>query len=287
MYCRYQNTIYSGEFMAEKQLKIKDMIIAVICTLLAVLGIVFYFLPAFSVEHSASLSFEISEKLNYSAWDITQAAFTSTKDWGSHLIGLICIKDVYGMAVMISGILMPIGLVFIVATAVFAYLSWFKGESFKKFCFLCSLCGMVFVTITLISTWFIAIQLRSNTDVLIDYFSYNIKSSISYGAFVSLIIAFVVAIVACAYNYFLDNFDEEDWEDDDDEDEDDDEEEEEPRRRVVKQDAVINSSAPAKSTTTNKTTTSKTSTTRNSATAHKSTTTKSSTSTNKKSTSNK
>lgn len=242
--------------MAEKQLKIKDMIIAVICTLLAVLGIVFYFLPAFSVEHSASLSFEISEKLNYSAWDITQAAFTSTKDWGSHLIGLICIKDVYGMAVMISGILMPIGLAFIVATAVFAYLSWFKGEKFKKFCFLCSLCGMVFVTITLISTWFIAIQLRSNTDIILDYFTYNIKSSISYGAFVSLIIAFVVAIVACAYNYFLDNFDDEDYEDEDEEEEEEDEEEEEEEEPKPKKKATAShtstTSKTAKTTTAKK-----------------------------------
>ena len=218
--------------MAEKQLKIKDMIIAVVCTLLTVLSIVFYFLPAFSIEHSASLSFEISEKLNYSAWDMTQAVFTSTKDWGSHLIGLLYIKDVYGMSVMISGLLMPIGILFTIATTVFAYLSWFKGEKFKKFCFLFSLCGMVFTTITLISTWYLAIQLRNNASGALDYFSYNIKGSISYGSFVSLIIAFVVAIVACAYNYFLDNFDDEEDEEDD-EDEEEEEEEVKPKKKKV------------------------------------------------------
>ena len=44
--------------MAEKQFKTKDMIIAVICTLLAILCIVFYFLPAFSVQHSPNLTFD-------------------------------------------------------------------------------------------------------------------------------------------------------------------------------------------------------------------------------------
>ena len=192
------------------------MIIAVICTILAVLSIVFYFLPAFSVEHSASLNFETSEKLYYSAWDMTRAVFASSKDFGSSIIGLLYIKDVYSMAVVISGIVMPIGIACIIATTVFAYLSWFKGEKFKKLCFLFGLCGMMFTTITLISTWYIAIQLRSGNG-LIDYFYYNIKGSIAYGSFVSLIISFVVAIVACAYNYFLDNFDEEEVEEEEEE----------------------------------------------------------------------
>ena len=91
-----------------------------------------------------------------------------------------------------------------------------------------SLCGMMFTTITLISTWYIAIQLRSG-NVAMDYFAYNIKGSIAYGSFVSLIIAFVVAIVACAYNYFLDNFDDED----DEEDEEDEEEEQKPAKKVA------------------------------------------------------
>lgn len=250
--------------MAEKKLKIKDMIIAVICTLLAVLGIVFYFLPAFSVEHSASLNFEVSEKLNYSAWDMTQAVFTDVKDWGNPLIGLLYIKDVYGMPIMLSGLLMPIALLFIVATTVFAYLSWFKGEKYKKFCFLCSLCGMVFMTITLISTWYLAIQLRNNASGVLEYFAYNIKGSISYGSFVSLIIAFVVAIVACAYNYFLDNFDDEDYEDDEDYDDEDEEDDEEEEEEIVekKTKAVVSTTSPKKTTTSKTTTTKKRATTK-------------------------
>ncbi len=216
--------------MAEKQFKTKDMIIAVICTILAVLSIVFYFLPAFSVEHSPSLNFETSEKLYYSAWDMTRAVFTKVINWDSDIVGLMYIKKVYGMAVFISGIVMPIGIACLITTTVFAYLSWFKGEKFKKFCFMFSLCGMMFTTITLISTWYIAIQLRSG-NVAMDYFAYNIKGSIAYGSFVSLIISFVVAIVACAYNYFLDNFDDE--EDEEDEEEIDEEEEQKPAKKVA------------------------------------------------------
>ena len=134
------------------------------------------------------------------------------------------------MAVFISGIVMPIGIACLITTTVFAYLSWFKGEKFKKFCFMFSLCGMMFTTITLISTWYIAIQLRSG-NVAMDYFAYNIKGSIAYGSFVSLIISFVVAIVACAYNYFLDNFDDE--EDEEDEEEIDEEEEQKPAKKVA------------------------------------------------------
>lgn len=251
--------------MAEKQIKIKDMIIAVICTLLAVLAIVFYFLPAFSVEHSGSFNFEVSEKFNYSAWDMTQAVFTNVKDLGSDMYRLIYIKELYGMPLMLSGLLMPIGLLFTVATAVFAYLSWFKGEKFKKFCFLCGLCSMVFTTITLISTWYLAIQLQNDTTgALIEVFYANIKGSISYGSFVSLIIAFVVAIVACAYYYFLDNFDEdeEDEEDEEDDDEDEEEEEEEAPKKVktakstVATKSVEKTSTPtAKSATAKKTST--------------------------------
>jgi len=241
--------------MAEKQFKTKDMIIAVFCTLLTILCIVFYFLPAFSVQHSPSLNFENGQTESYSAWQMTEALFTTRKDWGSDIIGLMYIKDVYGMAVAISGILMPLGILCAIITTVFAYLSWFKGETFKKFCFLFSLLGMVFTTITLISTWFIAIQLRNGT-VYLDYFSNNIKGSIAYASFVSLILAFVIAIVACAYNYFLDNFDDED-EEDEDEDEEDDEEE---QIEVVEKKKVVAKTteptpAPKKTTTTPKTTT--------------------------------
>ena len=239
--------------MAEKQFKTKDMIIAVFCTLLAILCIVFYFLPAFSVQHSPSLNFDNGRTESYSAWQMTEALFTTRKDWGSDIIGLMYIKDVYGMAVAISGILMPLGILCAIITTVFAYLSWFKGEQFKKYCFLFSLLGMVFNTITLISTWFIAIQLRNGT-VYLDYFSNNIKGSIAYASFVSLILAFVIAIVACAYNYFLDNFDDEDdedEEDEDDEDEDDDEEEEvveKKKKVVIKSEPVKKETTTAKST---------------------------------------
>ena len=201
--------------MAEKQIKTKDMIIAVFCTFLTVLCIVFYFLPAFSVEHSPSLNLENSEVLTYSAWDITKVSFMTTKDWGSDLIGLMSVKDVYGVAIIISGILMPLGIICEIITTVFAYLSWFKGEKFKKFCFLFGLCGMMFTTITLVSTWFVAIQIRSG-NVYLDYFSANIKGSIAYASFVSLILSFVIAIIACAYNYFLDNFDEDEEDDEED-----------------------------------------------------------------------
>ena len=243
--------------MAEKKFKTKDMIIAVICTLLTVLGIVFYFLPAFSVQHTPSLSFDDGETLYYSAWQMTQALFTKNTPLGTDIAGLMFIKDIFGMAVALSGILMPLSLVCAVATTVFAYLSWFKGEQFKKFCFLFSLCGMVFSTITLISTWFIAIQLRTGK-IYIDYFNSNVKASIAYASFVSLILAFVIAIVACAYNYFLDNFDDEEDEEDDEDEEDEEEEEEiKPKKKVVVEKVETKPAAkpaPKKTTTTKKST---------------------------------
>jgi hypothetical protein len=62
-----------------------------------------------------------------------------------------------------------------------------------------------------------AIQLRDGYNFGV--FGADLKGGISYGAFVSLILAFVVAIIACAYNYFLDNFDDEEYEDDEDDEE--------------------------------------------------------------------
>ena len=56
---------------------------------------------------------------------------------------------------------------------------------------------------------------------------YNNKvCSMGVAAFVGLILAFVIAIVACAYYYFLDEEDEEEYEEDEDEDEDYDEDDE-------------------------------------------------------------
>lgn len=201
---------------AKKNLKTKDMLIAVFCTILAILSIVFYFLPAFNVKHRYGPQEEY-DQINYSAWEMTKAVFTDTKVIGSNMEGLLYIKDTYAFAIMLSGILMPLGIICTICTTVFAYISWLKSEKFKQYCFLFSLCGMMFTTVTLICTWFIAIQIRDGNNF--DFFKYNLKGSISYASFVSLILSFVVAIIACAYNYFLDNFDDEE---DEDEDEDED-----------------------------------------------------------------
>lgn len=207
--------------MQEKKLKIKDMIIAIFCTILAILCIVFYFLPAFNVKHTSGPLSDY-EMVNYSGWEITRATFTQNKVIGFNWDGLMYIKDVYGFALITAGILMPLSILCTILTTVFAYLSWLKSESMKKFCFMFSLCGMIFQTITLILIWYMAIQIRSGnaTDVLINVFKATMKGGMSYASFVSLILAFVVAIVACAYNYFLENFDdEEDVEEEDDEEE--------------------------------------------------------------------
>lgn len=204
--------------MAEKISKKKDMVIAIFCTILTILCIVFYFLPAFNIKHSPDgRDYEV---VSYSGWEMTIATFSKTKYIGAdapNWAGLMYIKDTYGLAVCLSGVLMPLSIICIIATTVFTYLSWFKGESFKKFSFLFSLCGMIFQTITLISTWFIAMVTKDGKNY--GFFDNNLKGGMSYAAFVSLILAFVVAIIACAYNYFLDNFDDE--EDDEDEDEED------------------------------------------------------------------
>ncbi len=194
-----------------KKLKTKDMIIAVFCTLLAVLCIVFYFLPAFTVKHKASPSDDFSV-VNYSAWDMTRTMFQGTRVMGATNEGLFCIKETagYTFPVILAGLLMPLGIICTITTTVFTYLSWLKSDKFKKYCFLFSLVGMMFATFTLIATWYIAIQIKDGNNF--DFFYYNLKGTIAYGAFVSLILAFVVAIIACAYNYFLDNFDEEDEE---------------------------------------------------------------------------
>ena len=205
--------------MQEKKFKAKDMIISIFCTILAILCIVFYFLPAFNIKHSASPMMEY-DVVNYSGWEVTRAALSSVKVVGFNWDGLMYIKDVYGFAIIIAGILMPLSIVCSIATTVFAYLSWLKSETFKKFCFLFSLCGMIFQTISLVLIWFIAIMSKDGNHY--NYFNNNIKGGMSYGSFVSLILVFVIAIIACAYNYFLENFDDED---DEDEDEDDDEEE--------------------------------------------------------------
>ena len=217
--------------MAEQKFKTKDMVIAVFCTLLAILCIVFYFLPAFNVKHSASPSMPYDEVV-YSGWEITKAALSSAKVIGVNWEGLMYIKDVYGFAIIMGGVLMPLSIVCSVATTVFAYISWLKNEEMKKFCFLFSLCGMAFQTLSLIVIWFIAIQTKSGNHY--GYFKNNIKGGMSYASFVSLILVFVIAIIACAYNYFLENFDDEDEDDEDDEEDDDDEDAEYEEVVIVK-----------------------------------------------------
>lgn len=219
-----------------KNLKIKDMIIAIFCTILAVLCIVFYFLPAFNVKHSASPMMEY-DVVQYSAWDITRATFSSSKVIGYSWDGLTYIKDVYGFAVILSGVLLPLSIVCTITTAVFAYLSWLKSETLKKYCFLFSLCGMIFQTISLILVWFIALMTKDGQTY--NYFNYNLKGGMSYGSFVSLILVFVVAIIACAYNYFLENFDDDDEEEEEEDDEDEDDEYEEPVRKRRKTSKAI------------------------------------------------
>ena len=261
----------------QKNFKFKDMLIAIFCTVLAILCIVFYFLPAFNVKHRVGPQVDY-EQVNYSAWEMTKAVFTDTKVMGSNMEGLLHIKDTYAFAVIASGILMPLGILCVICTAVFSYISWLKSDIFKQFCFLFSLCGMMFTTVTLICTWFIAIQIRDGNNF--DFFNYNLKGSISYAAFVSLILSFVVAIIACAYNYFLDNFDDE---------EEDEEEEEEPKKvkkvevkeevveeKVEEKPAVEKAPAAKKPATAKKTTTTK------ATTAKKPTTTKKTTATTKK-----
>lgn len=209
--------------MQEKKFKTKDMIISIFCTLLTILCIVFYFLPAFNIKHSTSPMAEY-EVVTYNAWEVTRAALASTKVIGFNWAGLTFIKDVYGFAIIISGVLMPLSIVCSLTTTVFAYLSWLKGEQFKKFCFLFSLVGMLFQTVSLIMIWFIAIMTKNGQSY--NFFNNNIKGGMSYASFVSLILVFVIAIVACAYNYFLDNFDDDDEEEEEEEvieDDDDDE----------------------------------------------------------------
>lgn len=267
--------------MSEKKFKTKDMIIAIFCTILTILCIVFYFLPALNMK-DATGGFNSNDVTNhnYSGWEITLAAFTNHKVAGFNWDGLMYIKDVYGVAIILSGVLMPIAILCCVLTTVFSYLSWFRGEKFKKFCFLFSLVAMIFQTVTLVSTWFIALMTREGQNY--DFFRANTKGGMAYGGFVSLILVFVIAIIACAYNYFIDDSEEDDDDeydthrrrrhyDDEDEDEDDEDEEEYERprkRRYVDEDEE---EEPKKRTNNTKT---KQSNARSSSSANKTTTKK-------------
>jgi hypothetical protein len=207
--------------MPEKKLKVKDMTIAIFCTLLAILCIVFYFLPAFNVKHRID-TYHDWETINYSGWQMTQVIFKNERVIGGVFESLMQLRNEFTFPLLSAGLLMPIAIVCVIVTTVFAYISWLKNEEFKKFCFLFSLCAMMFQTLTLICTWFIALQLKDSS-IRGTIVNADMKGGISYASFVSLILTFVVAIIACAYNYFLDNFDDEDEEE---EEEDDDDEEE-------------------------------------------------------------
>ena len=120
--------------MSDKKFKTKDMVIAILCTLLAILCIVFYFLPAFDVKHKADPSADF-EVVAFSGWDMTKAIFTETIILGTPMEKLLAIKDAYGFAIILSGILLPLSIICNIATAVFTYLSWLKSEDYKKYCF--------------------------------------------------------------------------------------------------------------------------------------------------------
>ena len=125
-------------------------------------------------------------------------------------------------------------------------MSWLKSDKFKKYCFLFGLVGMMFATITLIAVWFMALKIKTG-EVSFSYLYVNIKGNISYGSFVSLIISFVVAIIACAYNYFIDSDDDEDEDEEDDDEEE--EEEEQPKKKVVTRSTTTSKSTTARRTT--------------------------------------
>ena len=242
--------------MQNKTFKIKDMIIAVICTILVILSIVFYFLPAFNIQHTASIGVNY-EQIDFSAWDMTRASFTKAIELGSgdfDFIALLELKQAYGMPIFLAGILAPIVLLTIVLTTAFAYLAWLKDEKFKKFCFLFGLVSMMFATIVLVAVWFMALKIKTG-EISFSYLNVNVKGNISYGSFVSLILAFVIAIVSCAYNYFIDSgdeeYDDEDEDEDNEEDEDEEEEEEvEPKKKSATTTKNTMPKTPTKSTST-------------------------------------
>ena len=162
--------------MQNKTLKVKDMMIAVFLTILAVLAIVFYFLPAFNIQHTASIGTDY-ETVNFSAWNMTQASFTSTKVLGSDLLTLLELKEAYSMPIFLAGILTPLAIVSIILTTTFAYLSWLKNDNFKKFCFMFGLVSMMLSTIALIAVWFMALKIKTG-EVSFSYLYVNIKGNI-------------------------------------------------------------------------------------------------------------
>lgn len=205
--------------------KTKDMIISIICIVLSILCIVFYFLPAFSIKHSVDGAVYLTQ--NFSGFDMTSSLFADTYVLGTPFQNMIDIRNMFTYQTFLAGVMLPLGVLASIATAVFTTLSWLKDEKFKQFAFLTSICDMFFVIVSLISTWLIAMNIHSGVEIGNLY--NNKVCSMGVAAFVGLILAFVIAIVACAYYYFLDEDDEEEYEEDEDEEYDDeyDEEDEE------------------------------------------------------------
>ena len=201
---------------AEK--KTKDMIISIICIVLSILCIVFYFLPAFSIKHSVDGAIYLTQ--NFSGFDMTRSIFTNSYTLGSHFQNMIDIRNMFTYQTFLAGILLPLGILASMGTATFTTLSWLKDEKFKQFAFLTSICDMFFVIVSLISTWLIAMNIHSGIEIGNLY--NNKVCSMGVAAFAGLILAFVIAIVACAYYYFLDEDEELEYEEDEDEDEDED-----------------------------------------------------------------
>ena len=203
--------------------KTKDMVISIICITLSILAIVFYFLPAFSIRHSVDGGVYTTEY--YSGWDMTRSLFTNTAVLGSQTQNLLDIRDLFTYQMFLSGILLPLGILASVATAVFTTLSWLKDEKFKQFAFLTSICDMFFITVSLISTWLMVMGIHGGVEIGNLY--NNKLASMGMASFAGLILAFVIAIVACAYYYFLDGIDvdEDDEEEEEELEEDEDEEE--------------------------------------------------------------
>ena len=205
--------------------KTKDMVISIICITLSILSIVFYFLPAFSIRHSVDGGVYTTQY--YSGFDITRSLFTNTTVLGSQFQNMLEIRDLFTYQTFLSGIMLPLGIIASVATAVFTTLAWLKDEKFKQFAFLTSICDMFFVTVSLIATWLIVMSIHSGVEI---GNLYNNKiSSMGIAAFAGLILAFVIAIVACAYYYFLDGIDVDEDDDEEEVAETDEDEEKEPQ----------------------------------------------------------
>ena len=155
---------------------------------------------------------------------MTSSLFADTYILGTPFQNMIDIRNMFTYQTFLAGVMLPLGVLASIATAVFTTLSWLKDEKFKQFAFLTSICDMFFVIVSLISTWLIAMNIHSGVEIGNLY--NNKVCSMGVAAFVGLILAFVIAIVACAYYYFLDEDDEEEYEEDEDEEYDDEYDEE-------------------------------------------------------------